>query len=106
MKQIYFPFSFKSCFSMKRILFCLMIFISLNAEAQVFWTENFGTDNNCVNQGQLASSYTSGNGTWAIGSTGVNNAQANEWFVSSTEAGMGVNNCGDGCLNNPALNNQ
>ena len=83
-----------------------LIFISLNADAQVFWTETFGTDNNCANQGQFANTYVGSNGAWTVGSTGINDPEANVWFVSSTEAGMGVNNCGDGCLNNPALNNQ
>ena len=92
---------------MKKIftLFSMIIF-SLSMNAQVFWTENFGTDNNCANQGMLASTYTGTNGAWTVTSTGTNNSDANEWFVSATEAGMGAGNCGDGCLNSSTLNNR
>lgn len=81
-------------------------FIGLSTNAQVFWTENFGLDNGCSSQGMLASAYTGTNGAWTITSTGTNNTDANQWFVSACEAGMGVGNCGDGCLNNSSLTNR
>jgi|GEM_PF-160973 len=67
----------------------------------LFWTENFGVG---CNQGSLASAYTGTNGAWSITNTGVNNASANQWYVSATESGMGVGNCGDGCLGTGTTN--
>ncbi|MDF2453015.1 MAG: hypothetical protein K0S26_2519, partial [Bacteroidota bacterium] len=61
----------------------------------VFWTEAFGTG---CNQGALASAFTGTNGAWAVTNTGTNDPSANQWYVSATESGMGVGNCGDGCL--------
>ncbi len=60
-----------------------------------FFTENFGTG---CNQGNLANGTVTFNGTWTTTLTGFNGAGANNWFISSTEAGMGAGNCGDGCL--------
>jgi hypothetical protein len=86
-------------------LFTLLAFLggSYYAGAQTFWTEDFGTG---CSQGTVASSYTGTNGTWSISNTGTNDNYANQWFVSATEAGMGVSNCGDGCLGTPSLNNR
>ncbi|GEM_PF-670989 len=71
----------------------------------VFWTEDFGTAT-CANRLTAASSYSGVNGAWTITSIGSNGIAANQWYVSPTEAGMGVGNCGDGCLGtNPLLNN-
>jgi len=64
-----------------------------------FWTENFGTG---CSQFQSANNF-SGTGTWTVASTGINDAFANQWFVSATEAGMGAGVCGDGCLSSGAL---
>lgn len=71
----------------------------------VFWTETFGTG---CNQGQLANGTvaTPTNGAWVVSGTGTNDPYANEWFISATEAGMPLNNCGDGCLNNASLTNR
>lgn len=60
-----------------------------------FWTEDFGTG---CNQGALASAYTGTNGAWTVTNTGTNDPDANQWYVSATESGMGAGNCGDGCL--------
>lgn len=69
-----------------------------------FWNEDFGTG---CDQNNLASSYVSANGAWAVNSAvGANDPFANEFYVSATEAGMGTGNCGDGCLGTPALNNR
>ncbi|MCF8423072.1 MAG: gliding motility-associated C-terminal domain-containing protein [Bacteroidia bacterium] len=65
------------------------------SSSTIFWTEDFGVG---CNQGALASVYTGTNGSWTVTNTGINDASANQWFVSATEAGMGVGNCGDGCL--------
>lgn len=89
---------------MKKIYTLLMAITAENfINAQTFWTEDFGQG---CNQGTIASSYTGTNGAWTIGSTGTNDAYANQWFVSATEAGTGLNQCGDGCLTNSTLLNR
>lgn len=65
------------------------------ANAQVFWTEDFGTG---CNQGQLASAYTGTNGAWTIASTGTNDPYANTFYVGAQEAGNAVGTCGTGCV--------
>jgi hypothetical protein len=92
------PIEMKKIFTLS--VFSLSMLVS---SAQVFWTENFGTG---CSQGTVANTYTGTNGAWTIGSTGTNDPYANQWFVAATEAGMGVNNCGDGCLNNTQLSNR
>src|SRR5688572_28065712 len=82
---------------MKRLLTLLCLSIPFVSFSQIFWTENFGTG---CSQNTSANGFVSSNGTWAITNTGANGAGANHWFVSATEAGMGANVCGDGCLNN------
>lgn len=92
-----------------RLGFCIFLFCFVSyTHGQVFWSENFGLDSGvCANQGQLASSYSSVNGFWSINQTGVNSAQANVWYVSATEAGLGAAGiCGNSCLNSPELINQ
>lgn len=89
----------------------LVLFISLLTctclPAQVFWTETFGNDaGSCASQGTLANGFNNGNGAWTVTNTGANGGGANQWFVSSTEAGMGVNQCGDGCMANAGLTNR
>ncbi|MGZ3919839.1 MAG: hypothetical protein ACXVC7_06080, partial [Bacteroidia bacterium] len=98
---------------MKRILPCIFVLLFLvlseSFKAQVFWTENFGTGT-CAGQGNFAagSAPTASNGAWSVaaGAGLANGSNPNEWFISSTEAGMGVGNCGDGCLNNAGLTNR
>ncbi len=85
------------------LIFSLSYFLTLSA--QPFWTEDFGTGNNC-SQGTLASAYTGTNGAWSVPNTGTNDPYANEFFVSATEAGRGVGNCGDGCLDTPTQLNR
>lgn len=61
----------------------------------VFWTEDFGA---ACSQGNLASGTTTANGTWNVTATGTNDPEANVWYISAKEAGVGANNCGaDGC---------
>ncbi len=89
---------------MKKI-YSLIVFASIGftAHSQSFWTEDFGTG---CNQGNLASAYAGSNGSWTIASTGTNDPDANPWFVSATEAGTGVGNCGAGCGSNSTLTNR
>lgn len=80
---------------------CIVLIASLfsfNSTAQ-FWTEDFGVG---CDQGNQANGTITANGTWTVTLTGANGGGANEWFISATEAGMGVGNCGDGCLANAA----
>ena len=91
--------------SIMRFAFLALLFFlpALSANAQVFWTEDFGIG---CNQNQLAGSYTGPNGAWTVSSPSANGTSANDWFISATEAGMGAGNCGDGCLNNGTLTNR
>ncbi len=73
------------------ITICASAFI---ANAQVFWTEDFGTG---CNQGQLASAYTGTNGAWTIASTGTNDPYANTFYVGAQEAGGPIGTCGTAC---------
>jgi len=73
-------------------LFSAILLFRFSGFAQTLvWSEDFGTG---CDQGQLAT----GHGNWQVTDlTGANNA-SNKFYVSATEAGMGVGNCGDGCL--------
>jgi hypothetical protein len=75
--------------------------VALAINAQTFWTEGFGTG---CNRGTLASSYTGTNGAWVITATGINDPQANQWFVSGTCINTGVNNCSGDCQTSAGTN--
>lgn len=87
---------------MKRILalnlFFLVTFVNQKAKSQtVFCYESFGLANPS-NQGNLAQSFaptfTNGAcGTTALAAGAGNGAQANEWFISATEAGRPLGTC-------------
>ncbi len=63
-----------------------------------YFDEDFGTDGAaCTSQGTVAAGYNSGAGAWSVTYTGANDPEANIWFVSTMEAGVGAGNCGDGC---------
>lgn len=81
---------------MKKIYYSLLLSVmATGAFAQVpFWTENFGTG---CSQGNYANGFNPGQGVWTVSLTGTNDTYANKWFISATEAGMGIGNCGDGC---------
>ncbi|MFN8117870.1 MAG: gliding motility-associated C-terminal domain-containing protein [Bacteroidia bacterium] len=67
-----------------------------SSSVSIFWTENFGVG---CSQNQTANGFNpSVNGAWAVTNTGLNDPSANQWYISATESGMGVGNCGDGCL--------
>jgi len=77
---------------------------TINIYAQTsFWTEDFGTG---CDQATYANGVTTSNGTWMVVATGTNDDEANSWFMSGAEAGMGVGSCGDRCTVTPALNNK
>jgi hypothetical protein len=90
--------------TLKKATLFSAFFISLSTTAQVFWTENFGTSacTSVLANGCNAS----GNGVWLTTNTGVNQPNANNWFVSAKEAGMGVGNCGNGCGTISTLTNR
>lgn len=67
---------------------------------QTFWTETFGIG---CNTGTLANGFVSPNGVWNVTSTGFNGANANVWYISAEENGVGVGNCGERCGSNPTL---
>jgi len=91
---------------MKKLLLCIAVISCMYIKAQTtFWTENFGASSGCDN-GSLATAYTSTNGAWTTSNTGTNDTYANSWYISAAEAGMGVNNCGDGCGNTSGLTNR
>ena len=82
----------------------LMVAFSQAQAQTIFWVENFDT---ACSQGQLAPLYGGGsNGSWTVDSTGANGLNANVWYVSATEAGTGVGNCGASCLTTAGLNNR
>jgi hypothetical protein len=83
---------------MKKIYLSLMLCLGLttfNAQTP-FWTETFGTGCDADND---ATGYNPGMGTWNTTQTGNNDFAYNYWFISATEGGMGIGNCGDDCAN-------
>jgi hypothetical protein len=92
---------------MKRNIYLITILLMIGfcSDAQTqFWFEDFGTNPVCAtNQG---TAFTSANGAWTGSITGTQQTLANMWYVSATEAGMGVGNCGNGCQSNPTLTNR
>jgi PKD repeat protein len=90
---------------MKKIV-CFFVFISFcfSSNSQtILWSEDFGTG---CNQGQSAVGFTTSNGTWTESQTGSNALESNLWFISATEAGTGLGQCGDGCGSNSNLTNR
>ncbi len=88
---------------MKHLLLLTLICLPGFASSQIFWTEDFGSG---CSTGNPAAGYSGTNGSWSVNNTGTNDNYANQWYVSATESGMGVGNCGDGCGNNTALTNR
>ena len=63
-----------------------------------YFQEDFGSDATpCTSQGTVANGYNSGAGAWITTLTGFNDPDANIWFVSTMEEGVGAGNCGTGC---------
>lgn len=86
---------------MKRFLLAFLLIFAANhmvSGQTVIWSEDFGTDATpCSSQGTLADGYNNGNGAWTATATGTNDPDANVWFVSTMEEGVGAGNCGTGC---------
>lgn len=89
------------------VLICALCSLTLSSQT-VFWAETFGNGTTCTfNQGTLANGFNSGNGVWGINtSLGVNDAFANVWYVSQTEAGRTPGTCGASCLDSAQLTNR
>jgi hypothetical protein len=81
------------------------LILGSNAPIVPFWTENFGTAG-CASKGTIVTAYAGVNGPWTMTISGVNGATPNQFYVSSTEAGMSTGACGDGCESNAALTNK
>ncbi|MFN0275739.1 MAG: hypothetical protein ACKVPJ_08345, partial [Chitinophagales bacterium] len=85
----------------KKIFSVLAFLLSCNSflQAQVFWTEAFGSGPKNTSVDALDS----GNGPWdeiAIGSQGSN---ANSWFASKEECGNAAGTCGSTCPTDASL---
>lgn len=81
---------------MKNILTLFALIISFGVNAQVFWSENFGTS---TSSSVVASSY----GGWSITSTGSEGGFYNQWYVSCEEAGHTAGTCGSDCTTSLGL---
>jgi PKD repeat protein len=80
---------------MKNIFtFLFALILTGSVTAQVFWTENFGT--NCIARGSLASAYSGVNGAWIVTSTGTNDASGNDWYINDRISYNGIGNCATG----------
>ena len=96
---------------MKNIYVFLFILCSVALKSQtVFWTETFGVGTTCgANQATPANGFASSNGTWLTTTPvgGINDAFANIWYISQTEAGLDtVSVCGKSCITTPTLVNR
>jgi hypothetical protein len=97
---------------MKKVITLFIVIASIvkQSHAQtVFWVENFGTGTNCsTDQGFLLSNYTDGLGSWTANTFSVtsNGAYANTWYVSETEGGRNIGDCGNKCLDSVAITNR
>jgi gliding motility-associated-like protein len=95
---------------MKNIYLLICVLCVLNMKSQTpFWFENFGTGTGCsADQGFLLGNYSDGLGTWSSNTFSVtsNGTYANIWYVSETEAGRNVGECGNGCLDSAGLLNR
>lgn len=81
---------------MKNLYFLFFLFpFTLNA--QIYWTEDFGTGSNSCNDTQFAVNFSGSNGSWTVTQTGVNGINANEWYISSTSSSSVAGSCETGC---------
>lgn len=82
---------------------CLILSLGVqHAGAQAFWLEDFGNSaaGNCE-QGTLAASFSSTQGTWTVTSMGPEDPDANRWYISPTEPGKPAGDCStQGCYIN------
>lgn len=79
----------------KSLIISFLLSIGLPSHAQtIFATETFGTG---AAQGTSVNGFVGDMGTWTVTSTGVNNASANQWYVSGEECGNAAGTCGSAC---------
>ncbi len=78
----------------KLILFLSLFLLTGYAYSQVFWTEAF--QNSCAS-GCNAPTYVGPNGAWTVTMTGMNDADANVWYISGSECGNAAGTCGTSC---------
>ena len=72
------------------ILTLVLMFVSFNFFSQVFWSEDFGTSSNNLDQ---VSNYTSANGLWTLSSETENGLFPNKWCISPLESGRPLGSC-------------
>lgn len=83
------------------IIFFLICFGINEVQAQVFWTETFGTG---CNTGTIADGYPSSQGDWTVKAPATTNGNdANIWYISAAENGEGIGNCVASCGDQPTL---
>ncbi len=90
------------------LLICVLCAICMKSQTP-FWYENFGTGAGCSSdQGFLLGNYSDGLGTWTPNTFSVtaNGTYANIWYVSETEGGRNVGDCGNGCLDSLPITNR
>jgi hypothetical protein len=82
---------------MKKIISLLLLIIGVinsNIDAQVFWTETFGTSGA---SGTHVGAYSGTHGAWTEAILSTEGGSPNPWFVSCDEAGHVVGGCGTDC---------
>jgi hypothetical protein len=78
-----------------------LLFIAASANAQVFWTDDFGTG---CNRGTLATAYADTHGSWTTTALSPTESHSNQWYISSTCSGTGAGNCATSCNSSSATN--
>ncbi len=95
---------------MRNIYLLICVLLSMFAKSQtIFWAEGFGNGTSCsTDQGFLLGDYSDGLGTWNSNTFSVtlNGTYANIWYVSETEGGRNVGDCGNSCLDSAGLLNR
>lgn len=89
---------------MYKLLLSLFFLLTVySSPAQVFWSEDFGqTAPGVCDQRNVANGWTTSNGIWRVIDLGVNEAFANQWYISAAEAGLANNSCNvGGCWSDP-----
>ncbi len=90
------------------LLICVLCVMTMRSQTP-FWFENFGTGMGCsADQGFLLGNYSDGLGTWSPNtfSVSLNGTHANTWYVSETEGGRNVGDCGNGCIDSLPITNR
>src|SRR3712207_5699185 len=75
------------------LLFFLLSCDGLKAQIPV-WYEDFGLNSGACDQLTLAQGFpATGGGTWTITNLGAQDTAANQWYISSTDAGSAIGTC-------------